>query len=284
MNARRPLAFIKMMRPINCLMVASAVFVGATVTLKASPQGHIARLLLGALTGWTLFAASNAVNDYHDREIDAINEPNRPIPSGLVRPWEALAFAAVLSATGLLSAFYTGLKCLALALIALAVSTSYATWGKRMGLLGNMMVSLCIAIPFLYGGIIVAGAVKPLTAVFSAIAFLANVGREVTKGIVDVEGDEAQGVKTVAVAYGRRTAAAAAAAFYLLAVALTPVPPVLGEVSFWYIPIVLVVDGGFLWSSVSLLRSPTRSNARRVKNQVLAWMCLGLAAFVAGAL
>ena len=47
------------------------------------------------LTGYT-----QVINDYYDREIDAINEPYRPIPSGLIKEWEAvLQFSLLLSGT-----------------------------------------------------------------------------------------------------------------------------------------------------------------------------------------
>ena len=115
------------------------------------------------------------------------------------------------------------------------------------------------------------------------MAFLSNTGREITKGIVDVKGDKAQGMKTLAVRYGDRNAAAVAVLFYVSAVSLTPLPWILRLVSFWFIPFVLVTDAGLIGSSFLLLRDYSRENARKIKNLVLLWFIIGLLAFVFGA-
>ena len=114
------------------------------------------------------------------------------------------------------------------------------------------------------------------------MAFLSGTGREITKGIVDVNGDRAQGVKTLAVRYGERNAAVVAAIFYVSAVSLTPVTWILGLVSFWFIPLVLITDIGLVASSILLLRDYSRENARKIKNLVLLWFVIGLLAFVFG--
>jgi geranylgeranylglycerol-phosphate geranylgeranyltransferase len=196
---------------------------------------------------------------------------------------EALAFAAVLSAIGFAFAFLVSLTCLAVAIISWIIVTTYVTVGKRSGLPGNFLVSACVATPFIYASIAVTGQVQLNVVLFASMAFLSNTGREITKGIVDVKGDSAEGVKTLAVRYGERAAAVAAAVFYLSAVSLTPLPWYLGIVSFWFIPLVLVTDAGFAVSSFLLLKDYSRQNARRIKKLVLLWFVLGLLAFVFGA-
>ena len=276
--------FIKLLRPPNCLMMSFAVVVGAVVACGGLPSDRLVELALGCITGFSLLAASNALNDYYDREIDAINEPNRPIPSGLVRPWEAIALSLVLTAIGLSSAYLTSLPCFITALIAAAVADSYVTIGKRTGLLGNAMVSFCVAIPFAYGSLIALGDVTNLAALFASMAFLANLGREVNKGIVDIPGDAAKGIRTVAVSLGPKAAAGLAAAFYLTAVGLSIIPILHGTVSWAYIPPIIITDAGFTWASISIARDQSRENAKRVKNAVLLWMTTGMVSFVAGSM
>jgi geranylgeranylglycerol-phosphate geranylgeranyltransferase len=116
------------------------------------------------------------------------------------------------------------------------------------------------------------------------MAFLSNTGREITKGIVDVQGDRIQNVKTLAVRYREKTAAVSAALFYLSAVSLSPTPWFLNLVSFWFIPFVAITDIGLAASSFLLLEDYSRENARRVKNNALLWFIIGLLAFVFGAL
>lgn len=276
--------FVRLIRPVNCLMVGLAVVVAGLIASRGALEPSLSPpLALGFITGFTLCGAAMSINDYYDREVDVINDPSRPIPSGLVRPVEALALAIALAAIGVLSSALINPLCLAIAVIAFAVSVYYATAGKSLGLPGNAMVSLCVALPFIYGGAIMGGLDLTL-ALFAAMAFLANMGREVTKGIVDVVGDAARGVRTVAAVHGRVAAAKLAAAMYLSAVALSLAPWLMGLVGPYYLPIVLMSDIGFIATSMRLLRGPTREGARRAKREALAWMLIGLAAFTAGTL
>lgn len=280
----RLVGFVRLIRPANCLMMGFAVIVGAALS---SPDGlgvSWQNVVYGFITGFMLTGASMAINDYYDREIDAINEPNRPVPSGLVQPYQATAFASVLTAVGFVVAYLTNLFCLLLAAFSWLVFFAYTTVGKRSGLAGNFLVSLCVSIPFVYGSLAAAGAIVANVLVFASMVFLADTGREVTKGIVDAEGDRTQNVKTLAVRYGARTAALSSASFYLFAVALSPIPLVLGIVSFWFIPLVTATDVGLVVSSVLLVWNYSRENARRVKNAALLWFAFGLIAFIVGVL
>ena len=272
------IGFLRLTRPLNCLMMGFAVIVGASLV---SPLNFTINLLLGFVTAFSLTAASMAINDYYDREIDAINEPNRPIPRGDVNPKEALIFALVLSIIGLIAAFTTSLPSLLVALAALIISITYITKGKGTGLPGNFLVSASVVIPFIYGGLTV-GQIETSTLLFVAIGFLSNTGREVTKGIVDVEGDRSHNIKTIAVTYGERTAAVAAAVFSLLAVCLSPLPWLWELVSDWFLPPVLLTDIGMLVSSIMLLRNYSRKNAKIIKNLSLIWFTTGLVAFILG--
>jgi len=259
-------------------MMGFAVIVGASLV---SVLSFNINLLLGFVTSFSLTAASMAINDYYDREIDAINEPNRPIPRGDVSPKEALIFATILCVVGFVAALETNIASFVVAVIALIVSVAYITKGKGTGLPGNFLVSASVVIPFIYGGLTV-GHVEAPTLLFVAIVFLSNTGREVTKGIVDVEGDRSHNIKTVAVTHGERTAAVVAATFSLFAVCLSPLPWMWGLVSNWFIPPVIITDIGLIASSVMLLQNCSRKNAKKIKNLSLVWFTTGLLAFILG--
>jgi len=281
--------YLRLMRPVNCLMMGFAVIVGAALVSPNLANVLWSNLLYGFITGFMLTAASMAINDYYDREIDAINEPNRPIPSGVIKPKEALAFAFILTSIGFAAAYLTNpanFICLITAIITWTISITYVTVGKRTGLLGNFLVSLCVAMSFLYGNLAVTNTIKLNVLIFASMAFLSNTGREITKGIVDVKGDKMQNVKTLAVRFGEKKAAVAAALFYLSAVLLSPIPLLLNPplVSLWFIPLVAVTDLGLAASSFMLLKDYSRENARKVKKTVLLWLIAGLLAFFIGAL
>ena len=275
--------YVRLTRPINCVMMATAVIVGATLANPNIGNNSWPSLIYGFFTGFMLTAASMTINDYYDRHIDATNEPNRPIPSGLIKPRDALIFAAILSMLGFVAAYLTNTSCLVTAIIAWTVFAAYTTVGKKSGLPGNLLVSTCVAIPFIYGMAIVAE-VKLNVLLFASMAFLSNTGREITKGIVDVEGDATANVKTLAVRYGEKKAAIAAASFYVFSILLSLIPWLLNLVSFWFVPIVLIFDIGLATLSFLLLKDYSRENARRIKNNVLLWFIIGLLAFIIGAI
>jgi geranylgeranylglycerol-phosphate geranylgeranyltransferase len=279
--------FIRLTRPVNCAMMGFAVFVGALLATTQNLQTHWLNIAFGFLTGFLLCAAAMTINDYYDRAIDSVNEPTRPIPSGLVSVKEALTFVAGLTVVGLVFAYYSNsssILCLVVAAAAWIITVTYVTVGKRSGLPGNFLVSTCVAIPFIYGSIAITGGIQLNVLLFALMAFLSNTGREITKGIVDVKGDSAEGIKTLAVRYGEKNAAISAAIFYISAVALTPIPLIFGLVSIWFIPFVLVTNIGLLACSVLLLRDYSRENSRRIKKLVLLWFIFGLLAYIFGSI
>jgi len=278
--------FIKLMRPVNCAMMGFAVFVGA---LLAYPQLDLnwLNILYGFLTGFTFCAASMVINDYYDRKIDVINEPQRPIPSGAVKSKEALVFMLGLIVVGFVFSLLVspyGLFCFVVAAVSLVITASYLTVGKRSGLPGNFLVSACVAIPFIYGSVTAIGTVGLNVMLFAVMAFLSNTGREITKGIVDVKGDKAERVKTLAVRFGEKVAASVAVGFFMFAVVLTPVTWFFGLVGILFVPLVLVTDIGLIVCSVRLLLDPSRENARKIKKIVLLLFLVGLLAYLFGAL
>jgi len=279
----KTVGYVRLMRPINSAMMGFAVLVGATLASPDLPHILRTNLLHGFVTGFVLTASSMTINDHYDKEIDAINEPTRPIPSGLIKSEEALVCAFALTAIGFASAYLTSIFCFAVAVLAWLVFVTYTAVGKRRGLLGNLMVSICVTIPFIYGSLVVTNDVKSNVLLFATTVFLSNTGREITKGIADVAGDKAQNVNTLAVRYGERDAAIAAAIFYLIAVSISPLPWTLGLVSFWYVPLVALTDLGLIAYSIKLLRDYSRDNARRTKNGILLWFATGLLAYFAGA-
>jgi len=272
------------MRPVNCLMMGLAVIVGAFISTHAFTFNYetIVRLVLGFVTAFTLTGASMVINDYYDRDIDAINEPTRPIPSGIIKPRESIILTAALMTIGLFSATMTNIICVLMALASWAISLTYSTVGKRTGLPGNLLVSTCISTPFIYGGAVLTGNIECTTILFAALAFLANTGREIIKGIADIEGDRTRGIKTIAILHGPKSAAQIASAFFILAVLLSPLPIVLKLTGIGFLPPLIIADIGFIASSISLMREQTKENAKKIKNRALIWMLLGLIAFISG--
>ncbi len=277
---RKLWGFFAIIRPVNSLMMGLSVLIGQLIAENSIPV--LSTAFLGFTTAFSFTAAAMVINDYYDRDIDAINEPQRPIPSGLISPNEALVYAVLLEIVGLAAAAFTNLTCLLITITTIVLSILYTTKGKETGLPGNLMVSACVSMPFVYAGYLVGREPSQLLWTFGFMAFLANTGREITKGIVDIEGDRTRNVRTIAVSSGPEKAAFSAALFYLSSVVLSALPVWNGEVSAYYLPVVAITDIGLIESSLSLIRKPGRENARRVKQRVLVYMLVGMIAFLAG--
>jgi geranylgeranylglycerol-phosphate geranylgeranyltransferase len=261
-------------------MMGFAVVVGEVI---ASSIIAATTALLGFMAGFLLLGSSMVLNDYFDREIDAINDPERPLPADHVKSSEAVTFAVLLASIGFLCASVTGIGTLVIAAMSMAIATAYNCRFKKSGLIGNGMVSVNVAVPFIYGGCAV-GSWSWLLLIFALLAFLSSLGREIVKGIVDITGDKAKGVKSVAVTKGSEYAAKQASTLFLLAVLLSGIPLLLRMVSLYYVPLVVICNMGFLLTCYSLMTNATPRNARRNKKYVLVWMTFGMLAFVVGSL
>ncbi len=277
---KKTIGLLRMMRLPNCVMIGFAVIVGEAL---ASQAVTARAAFYGFMTGFLLLAASMILNDYFDREIDKINEPKRPLPAGIVKPAEAISFAIIVASMGMFFAANLGAWALLIAVASIVIMILYNARVKKLGLAGNALVSTNVAIPFIFGGFAVGSPTWSL-GIFTLLAFLSSLGREILKGIVDVAGDSARGVKTVAATKGNMSAAKQGAALFLGAVVLSVLPLVLGLVSFYYIPLVVICDVGFLLTAYSIKTDPSPRNAKRSKNFVLVWMTFGLLAFVFGAI
>jgi geranylgeranylglycerol-phosphate geranylgeranyltransferase len=273
-------AYLTLIRPPNTVMIGLAVVIGEVIAIAPKLPG-IQPALFGFLTASLMMAGTMIANDVYDVEIDKVNSPQRPLPSGTVKTRDAVVLSVVLSAAAIGFSGLLGLWTLLTALLALALMIYYNTRGKKTGLIGNAVVSFNVALPFFYGGLAV-NSIRPLLFIFSIVAFLANFGREVAKGIADVKGDSLRQVRTLAVVRGTRVAASASAGLFATAVLLSFLPPFLEKISWLYFPPVIVADVGFLYSAYRLVSNQSPENIRSVKGHVLLWMLLGLVGFLLG--
>jgi len=272
-------AYLALIRPPNTIMIGLGVVIGEAIGIGVLPG--IREAVFGFLTASLMMAGTMVANDVYDVEIDRVNSPQRPLPSGTVKTRDAAALAVALSAVAIGFAALLNLWTFLTALLALALMIYYNTRGKKTGLVGNAVVSFNVALPFFYGGLAV-NSIRPLLFIFSVVAFFANFGREVAKGIVDVKGDSLRQVRTLAVVRGAKSAAFAAAGLFVTAVLFSFLPPFLESISWLYFPPVILADVGFLYSAYKLVGNQSPENVRAVKGHVLVWMLLGLVGFLLG--
>jgi len=190
----------KLSRPLSTLTGVLIAALGGYV----AGTGAWEKVALAALATLFVAASSNAWNDYRDIEIDRINQPRRPLPSGMVTPRAALVFSIVLAVLSLIIAALISPLALLIAVASNALLYLYSIRLKSTVLLGNITVALISAMSPIFGGV-AAGNVRP-SLWLGAIVFVGILGREILKTLADYEGDHAHNVRTIATAWGPRPA------------------------------------------------------------------------------
>lgn len=198
----------KISRPLTTLTGGLAVLLGGYV----AGTGAWGKVILAIFATWFISAAANAWNDYRDIEIDKINQPNRPLPSGLVSPRSALVFSLVMTAVSIILAAFINTTAFVIALASAGMLYLYSWRLKSTVLMGNAIIAIISAMSAIFGGI-AAGNPRP-SFWLAAIIASAIMGREVLKTLADYEGDLRQRCRTVATVWGRRSARVV---FYILA-------------------------------------------------------------------
>jgi 4-hydroxybenzoate polyprenyltransferase len=207
-------------RPFTLVAPALGFASGAVTAAGAAPRESLsADLFIYPVIGLTmaavLNAASNALNQIYDLEIDRINKPKRPLPSGRLTIESAWTFTLTTYAIALVLAWLVAPggrhECFWIVVAATAITVLYSVppfRTKRLGIWAN----LTIAIP---RGVLlkVAGwsAVKTVVAVepwfIGGIFGLFLLGASTTKDFADMEGDARGGCRTLPIIYGVRRAA-----------------------------------------------------------------------------
>ena len=244
------------------LPVAAGICVVAGMIISGNPVSSVT-LLLGFSIGFFLSGTAMITNDYWDLEVDKINHPTRPLPSGKITVNEVFVLAAFFSLAGISCATVLGLVPMVFSVIVWIIGLLYNWRYKESGLIGNMMVSFSVSSTFILGGIIAGGIQNGFIWVFGSIAFLFDLGEEISSGTMDVEGDTLRNVKSLARIKGRRFALGTASILYGLVILLTFVPYVYGWLGFSYLVPVLLVDAGIVFFSYKLHNSESPMEGRK---------------------
>jgi len=266
--------FLGLTRPGN---VVAAGVLTATGAYVAGGAGAVTTVEVVAAVAATLFAtgAGNAVNDYFDREIDRVNDPDRPIPRGAVSPRESVAFSGVLFAGAVGCALFLPLVAVAIAVFNLLLLVAYTRLFKGLPGVGNVVVGFLTGSTFLFGGAAVG---EPLgAAVLFVLAAVATVTREVIKDVEDLAGDREQGLDTLPVALGEVAALRVGAVTMVVAVLASAVPYLWGTFGRAYLVVVIPADLVMLSGAKRSFSDPSAAQGR-----IKAGMLLAVVGFIVG--
>jgi len=247
--------YLKLLRLGNCAMGALGALLAAVVCVSDVDQlpDYASQITYSMIVVIAFTAAGNSLNDYFDREVDKVAHPDRPIPSGIVNPPEAVNIAVLFFAIALILAVLVNVWSFLIVVTSLFVMVGYEAFLKAEGLAGNLAISWLTGALFLFGGSAVDS--LELAWILAALAFLATLGREIVKDIQDIEGDKGSRL-TLPMRIGVRKAGIIGSASFAAAVALSPVPYLLDLLSFWYVPVVVAADAIFIYCALIHFRNP----------------------------
>jgi len=244
------------------LPVAAGICVLAGEVISGQPMS-LERSFLGFAVGFFISGTAMMTNDYWDIEVDRINHPARPLPSGRISVNELKILALLFTLAGLSAAMALGLIPLLFSFLIWIIGILYNWRFKESGLLGNLMVSISVASTFILGGISVGGLYNGVLWLFGLIAFLFDLGEEIANGAMDVEGDAKRNVKSLARIRGKRFAINVSAVIFVGVISLTLLPYFFGWLSLSYLISVVVLDLGVAFSVYRLKQSRTPTEGRR---------------------
>ena len=274
MSARETVAgLFELLRPMNAVAAGVLTFIGAFVAGGVTD----APLAISAAMAATVLGtgAGNAINDYFDREIDAHNKPDRPLPRGAVTPRQAFWFAMSCFAGAVALALTLPPLAIAIAVINLIALVSYTEYFKGLPGAGNVLVAYLGGSTFLFGAAAV-GSVGPAVVLF-VLAALSTISREIVKDVEDVDGDRKEGLNTLPIAIGERRSLWIAAGVLAVAIAASPAPYLLGHFTEAYLVIVVPAAVYMGYAARVSFRDPAAGQAH------LKWgMFLAALSFVVG--
>jgi chlorophyll synthase len=216
---------LELIKPITWFPPMWAYLCGV-VSVGASPMAALPLVILGIiLAGPVVCGMSQAANDWCDRHVDAVNEPNRPIPSGRIPGRWGLWIALAMSALSLALGWFLGPWGFAATVMGVLAAWAYSAEPvrlKRSGWWGPGLVGLCYeGLPWFTGAAVLSAGVPSFEIVTIAILYAFGAhGIMTLNDFKALEGDRQHGVRSLPVTLGPDVAARLACTVMALAQAL----------------------------------------------------------------
>lgn len=280
-----PAALLQLLKPVTWFPPMWALACG----FVSAGEPLLARwpFVLGAvlLAGPFMCGTSQVVNDWFDRHVDAINEPQRPIPSGRVPGSWGLYFAIGWSVVSLGVAYALGTWIFIASSVGMVLAWMYSAPPFRLkenGWLGATAVGFSYeSLPWFTGAAVLTVSFPDPKIMLLALAYgVGAFGILVTNDFKALEGDRKLGVKSVPVLLGVKPAA-----WLAVVVMILPQVVVVGALLFWGRPIHAAIIGAFIAAQIGLAASFVRDprgrdvwfNATGIPLSVLGMMVAALA-------
>lgn len=210
--------YLSTARPLNS--IGTGVGIALMLSMFSRWRPDLVRVAVGFITGFVGTSSAMMINDYVDREVDKVNKPWKPIPSGRADPKVVLAIGFALYTSAIALNLTLGFEVFFTTTFYATVSVVYSF--LRRFWWSQLIVPLSTTSVLIYSYVSSGRPAEYEVAVvvlFTSI-YLANLAREIAKAIQDLEGDRKAGYATIPVRFGEVFSTKAMFALGVLAVAL----------------------------------------------------------------
>lgn len=257
-------AYLELLRIHNVVAALLTTLIGwLTVRVEVNALTNTS-LIIPLLAVGLVSSAGYVINDYFDIEVDKVNKPYRPIPSGRVTPREALYLTLALIVIGVTPSLTVGPYTAVFVLINTLLVIMYSYKIKELGFIGNVVVSLEGAFTIILGALTPSELLEDLSLVrFSLVpaiyAFTLLLAREIIKTVEDMRADEVRNVKSLPRVIGVFKSSIIAFILQLLIVCISLIPLSVGY-GYLYLTLALVTDALLAYSAINTIKLGRLSN------------------------
>ena len=275
--------YVEILRPGNAMMGAIAIILIAIIDRSLNLP-----IILAMLAVFFETAAGNVINDYFDYQIDLINKPERPIPSGRISLKNGRNYGYLLFLLGTICGFLISYLTnnwipFIIVLIADVILYLYAYTLKATPLIGNLAVGFMTGFGFVFGGYTLNNPTIISTSILLGFfAFVMTTARELVKDIEDMEGDKSEGAKTLPILYGEKITSVLAFILIVIDCALCPLLYYYNVFGFYYLIVIAIAVILFLYSAILIIRNQDRVTAGKVSKYLKIGMLIAFVSFIFG--
>lgn len=226
-------------------------------------------------------SAGFALNDFFDKESDAIIKPKRPIPSGALSLKQVIAISLLLFVVGLgLSIFINKLGFLILLADSILLVFYSAFIKRKSGFVANIIVGILTGTAFLFGEAVTlgAGVWSPVALTLASLSLYpiscGTIGGNVLRDILSLEGDSKIGYPTLPQKIGNFNSAKVAAVFFIITGILSPLPYFIGGFTIFYLTLIMAWSVILIYASIRLMLTTSLLDIRKYERIITMSMIL----------
>lgn len=251
--------FLNATIPKNHLIAFSSALLGGIVSGTVS--NNIFFFLIGLISNFGWLAAANVLNMITDKEIDKVNLPDRPLPSGRISEKELLSFYIFLVLLTLIPPLFISPALLATAIGGIIIGILYSVKPIRLKeryLMSNMSIAFGYGIiSFFIGFISAGGSVSTAPLWMPLFLFFMDIGGSISKDYKDIEGDKLFNMRTLPAVHEKVTCIKIHSLFLL-----APFVALIALSLFSILPFIFILTGALVFLALIILLKINKSTTQ----------------------